>query len=128
MTSILLSPDAKAKTQYLPPKYEIIDTLGCGTYGKVYKVRRMSDSAVLVLKQVSLEGLSEKDMEETLNEAQVMRHLQHKHVIKYYESFIENTTLNIVMEYANCGDLAMKVSAHIQYRCRSPLTCTIFTT
>ncbi len=57
-------------------------------------------------------------MQETLNEAQVMRHLQHDHVIRYHESFIEHTTLNIVMEFAKGGDLAMRIKVrergHIQ--------------
>ena len=38
--------------------YEIVECLGSGTYGKVYKVRRKADGAILVLKQVSMEGLS----------------------------------------------------------------------
>ena len=38
--------------------YAILECLGSGTYGKVYKVRRKQDGAILVLKQVSMEGLS----------------------------------------------------------------------
>jgi len=92
-------------------EYEIIEELGKGTYGKVYKVRRklaivkarmlgqdVNSAAdhVYVLKQVNLEGMSEKDKEETLNEIHVMSQCEHFNIIKYIESFIENGSLNIV--------------------------------
>jgi serine/threonine protein kinase len=78
------------------------------------QVRRLTDNLILVLKQVTLEGLSEREMEETRNEVEVMRQLQHDHIIRYYDSFTENTTLNIVMEYAPCGDLAMQIKTCIE--------------
>jgi hypothetical protein len=48
--------------------YEILASLGSGTYGKVFKVRRIEDGAILVMKQVPLLGLTEREQMETLNE------------------------------------------------------------
>ena len=47
---------------------QVLEALGSGTYGQVSKVRRLSDGRVLVLKQVPLDGLSDDDRMETLNE------------------------------------------------------------
>ena len=52
--------------------YRIEGQLGSGTYGKVYKVRRLSDDAILVLKQVSLRNLSAREQKEALNESRLM--------------------------------------------------------
>ena len=41
--------------------------------------------------------------------------LDHKHIIKYYDSFIENDDLIIVMEYASGGDLDKKMKDHFGY-------------
>lgn len=88
-------------------EYDILEELGKGTYGKVYKVRRKLAllksrqegkpvAPICVLKQVSLDGMSDKDKEEALNEARVMSQCDHFNIIKYYDSFIENGYLNIV--------------------------------
>lgn len=69
-------------TSQLSDRYEILDELGKGSYGKVYRVRRKQcsnepreqqeknddDDDVFVLKQVNLAGMNERDREDTLNE------------------------------------------------------------
>lgn len=40
-----------------------------------------------------------------LKEAQIMSTLRHKNVIKYHTSYMEGDYLNIIMEYADRGDL-----------------------
>ena len=43
---------------------------------------------------------------EALREVQLLRKLQNNpHVVKYYNSFMENYSLHIIMEYAEKGDL-----------------------
>ena len=87
--------------------YRIEGQLGSGTYGKVYKVRRLSDDAILVLKQVSLRNLSAREQEEALNESRLMATVEHHpRVIRYHESFMQKGYLNIIMDYAEGGDLA----------------------
>lgn len=36
-------------------------------------------------------------------------------IIKYYESFTENESLNIIMEYAEGGSLTEKISEYQRY-------------
>ena len=92
-------------------QFETLEELGKGTYGRVYRVRRKSDGTIFVRKQVSLEGMSDEDRKETLNEARVMSKCDHFNIIKYYESFIEDNHLHIIMEYASGGDLSKKIKA-----------------
>src|SRR3989338_5555102 len=102
-------------TQSRLADYEILEELGKGTYGRVYKVRKKSTGQILVRKQVSLDGMSNEDREETLNEARVMSQCEHFNIIKYHESFIEDQTLNIVMDYAAGSDLSSKIKAQKGY-------------
>jgi serine/threonine protein kinase len=48
--------------------FEIIDLLGRGTYGRVYRAKRKIDGAILCVKQVPLDGMNEIEQQETLNE------------------------------------------------------------
>lgn len=89
--------------------FETLESLGKGTYGQVYRVRRRVDGAVMVLKQVSMQGLSDSERKDALNEAEVMSQIQHQHVIRYYSSFLEDDTLSILMEYAPGGDLGQTI-------------------
>jgi serine/threonine protein kinase len=88
-------------------RYEKLEILGRGSYGSVHKVRRIDDSRVFALKEISLKGLScpeeEKDI---LNESQVHLQLQHPNVICFIESVVEDGALRIVMEWGEGGDLA----------------------
>ena len=88
-------------------RYEKLEILGRGSYGSVHKVRRIEDSRVFALKEISLKGLScpeeEKDI---LNESQVHLQLQHPNVICFIEAVVEDGALKIVMEWGEGGDLA----------------------
>ncbi|CAD7697301.1 unnamed protein product [Ostreobium quekettii] len=85
--------------------FEVVSTLGKGTYGACYKVRRRCDGRIFVVKVVSLDGLSDRDRGETLNEARLMENLRHPNVVEYTESWCEAECLYIVMEYCTGGDL-----------------------
>eukprot|EP00698_Gefionella_okellyi_P002597 TRINITY_DN12432_c0_g1_i1.p1 TRINITY_DN12432_c0_g1~~TRINITY_DN12432_c0_g1_i1.p1 ORF type:complete len:812 (+),score=171.27 TRINITY_DN12432_c0_g1_i1:80-2515(+) len=90
-------------------QYELLEVIGKGTYGKVFKARRKSNGDVICLKQVTLDSMSQREQEETLNEAEVFSRVDHFNIIKHHESFVENGTLNMVMDFAVSGDLFTKL-------------------
>ena len=85
--------------------YIIEKELGKGTYGIVYKAKKKSDNKEYVIKQISLQGLNKSQKDEVKMESEVLKSIESKYVVKYYESFEEENKLNIVMEYCECGDL-----------------------
>ncbi|EKX46902.1 hypothetical protein GUITHDRAFT_55421, partial [Guillardia theta CCMP2712] len=59
-----------------------------------------------VVKEINVKGLSDKDRREALKEVEVLKKLRHPNIISMHEAFIEGGNLNILMEYADAGDLA----------------------
>ena len=85
--------------------YQIIEQIGKGTFGIVYKVKKFNDPLIYVIKQISLIGLTDIQINQVCSEAKILSLIKSKYVVKYYESFLEDDNLNIVMEYCDNGDL-----------------------
>ena len=85
--------------------YQIIEKIGKGTFGTVYKVKRFNEPLIYVIKQISLIGLTDIQINQVYSEAKILSQIRSKYVVKYYESFLEDDNLNIVMEYCDNGDL-----------------------
>lgn len=86
-------------------QYKILEKLGKGTFGVVYKVINEYESMIYVIKQISLSGLSKKQINQVYSEAKILSLINSKYVVKYRESFYEGEDLDIVMEYCDNGDL-----------------------
>ena len=52
--------------------------------------------------------MSEEEKQLLVSEVNLLRELRHQHIVHYYDRIIDrtNTTLYIVMEYCEGGDLA----------------------
>ena len=89
-------------------QYQIIkERIGAGTYASVYKVQRKIDKQILVLKKIPFYLNENKaNIEDAKNEARILKQLEYKYIVKCFDSFEENNSLNIVMEYCEKGDLA----------------------
>lgn len=57
------------------------------------------------MKKINLDKFNMKRRSACLREAEILKKVQHKHIIKYYSSFLESNCLFIIMEYADGGDL-----------------------
>ncbi len=75
--------------------YEILDLIGTGAQGRIYKVRCVSDrnpnvkrDEVLALKMLSLPGHDEKSLERLHRQVEILRQLQHDSIVRYRDSFV----------------------------------------
>lgn len=93
-------------------KYEIKKVVGEGSYGKAILCRRKIDSRLCIIKQISIKKLSKKEALLTEQEATLLKRLQHPNIVTFWESFLGNNNLHIVMEYADGGDLDHYIKAH----------------
>ena len=58
------------------------------------------DKFLVVIKQIPLDEMVTEERTAAQNEAEVLKMLYHPNIIHHFDSFIADTTLNIVMEYA----------------------------
>ncbi|KAK2515957.1 Nek10 [Columba guinea] len=96
----------KAPTKHIG-NYAILEHLGSGAFGSVYKVRKHNGQNLLAMKEVNLRnpafGKDKKDRESSVknivSELTIIKEqLYHPNVVRYYRTFLENDRLYIVME------------------------------
>ena len=86
-------------------EYKILSEIGKGAYGTVYKVSSIRDNNIYCLKKISIAHLTKNEVKEVIKEAKILRKVEHKHIIRSLAHFIEDDFFNIIMEYAENGDL-----------------------
>ena len=87
--------------------FKILNKIGEGTYSTVLRVQRIADGNIYALKRVKFVKLSEKEKLNSLNEIRILASVKDKNVVSYKEAFFDekDSSLGIVMEYADKGDL-----------------------
>ncbi|NWR39279.1 NUAK2 kinase, partial [Tachuris rubrigastra] len=89
----------------LKHRYEFLETLGKGTYGKVKKARERSGKLVAIKSIWKDKVRDELDLVHIRREIEIMSSLNHPHIIAVHEVFENSSKIVIVMEYASKGDL-----------------------
>ncbi len=94
--------------------YEVLYTIGSGSYGKCLKVRRRSDNKILVWKDMDYGTMTEGEKQQLVSEVNLLRELKHKHIVRYHDRIIDRSRcrLYLVMEYCAGGDLASLITKH----------------
>ena len=84
-------------------EYKIIRKIGEGGFGDVYLVEK--DNNQYALKKLKFK-LTKEELEQYQEILNILLKIKNENIIKYYDYFLENDYLNIVMEY--CGDTDLK--------------------
>ena len=93
-------------------KYKKIKKLGKGAFGAAYEVSDINDNQKYVIKEIQMKEASKQEIDELVKEANILSTINNENIVKYYESFIENDTFNIVMEYCEGSDLQKYINEH----------------
>uniref|UniRef100_A0A8C1ZZD4 non-specific serine/threonine protein kinase n=1 Tax=Cyprinus carpio TaxID=7962 RepID=A0A8C1ZZD4_CYPCA len=84
--------------------YHILEVIGEGSFGRVYKGRRKFSGQVVALKFIPKVGRSEKDLRSLKREIDIMRGLKHPNIVLLLDSFETEREVVVVTEYAE-GEL-----------------------
>ncbi|KAG2156062.1 kinase-like domain-containing protein [Suillus clintonianus] len=107
-------------------QYTLIEKLGTGSFGVVYKAMHNETKQIVAIKQIDLED-SDDDISEIQQEIASLAQCDSEYVTRYYGSFVVAYKLWIVMEYlagGSCLDLlkgGVFSEAHIAVICRELL-------
>ncbi|XP_073678514.1 serine/threonine-protein kinase 3 [Garra rufa] len=82
--------------------FDVLEKLGEGSYGNVFKAIHKESGQVVAIKQVPVES----DLQEIIKEISIMQQCDSPYVVKYYGSYFKNTDLWIVMEYCGAGSVS----------------------
>ena len=95
-------------------KYEILNEIGHGNFGKIYKIRRNQDNKILIWKELDYSQMSSKEKEQIVTEVNILRELDHPNIVKYYERVIDkkNSKIYIIMEYCEGGDISHLIKSY----------------
>lgn len=85
-------------------KYQIIEHIGEGSFGKVYKARRKNTGFTVAMKFIAKHGKSEKDIKNLRQEIRILRNLNHENIILMFDAFETERDFCVVTEYAQ-GEL-----------------------
>ena len=88
---------------------KIVEELGRGSSGLVYRVKHVLEGKEYVVKVVDLGKLSQKKQKQSMKEVEILKRLNHPHIIRYYDSVIHEKGLYILTEFASGGDLQKKI-------------------
>ena len=72
---------------------------------KANKVRHLQQDLHYVIKEIDTENFPDEVAMDALNEIQMLAELESHFIVGYYDSFIEGSKINIIMEYCPHGDL-----------------------
>lgn len=109
------------KTKFLDNdgiSYKIIESLGNGAFGYVYKIIRDKDKKVFALKTIPSEFIDENIQKAFSNESKIALEIKDKNVIEYYYIHdgkkFENLSPYIIMEFADGGTLQKYIESYKQ--------------
>lgn len=103
-----ISHDSQAAISALQ-QYRVVRTIGRGKFGVCQLVESSVTNKLYVLKCISLHDQSPRERELSLLEVETLQRLQlptpHPFIVKYYQSYLVQDALYILMSYCGGGDL-----------------------
>ncbi|KAH9600148.1 Protein kinase domain [Trypanosoma melophagium] len=84
--------------------YAIVELIGEGSFGKVYKARRKGTGHIVAMKFIVKKGKNDKELLNLRSEIEIMTKLNHDNIITLFEAFETQEEFVVVMEYAQ-GEL-----------------------
>ncbi|KAM3871741.1 NUAK family SNF1-like kinase 1 [Diretmus argenteus] len=90
----------------LKHRYEVMETLGKGTYGKVKRAVERASQKTVAIKSIRKERITDDlDRVHIQREIEITSSLRHPNIIRFHEVFESRDKIVIVMEYASRGEL-----------------------
>ena len=96
-----------SKSRFLTD-FNVIDKIGKGGFGSVFKVNNKLDNKIYAVKIVNVNS---ENKEVVLREVKNLSNLNHKHIIRYYGSWLENIEYNGTNNYLEYGDESFSCSS-----------------
>ncbi|XP_065644507.1 serine/threonine-protein kinase ULK3 isoform X2 [Hydra vulgaris] len=105
-----------AKFSYVPPlmkNFVLTEKLGQGSYATVYKAFRKGNLRdVVAIKCIKKSSLSKKSTENLVREIEILKSLNHEHIVKLKDFEWDNEHIFLILEYCSGGDLSSYIKTY----------------
>lgn len=92
--------------------FKIIEEIGAGSFGTVFKVAKKDDGQIFAMKKLSKKLLTKKKMlKYAISECKIMKNLHHPFVLELFYCFENSNYIFLILEYCPGGDLESMLEA-----------------
>ena len=87
--------------------YDIVESIGKGSFGHAYKGIRKSDGRECAIKKINYAAMSHHEKEMLVNECNILKKFKNDNIVQYYDRIVdkEHRVIYLIMEYCSGGDL-----------------------
>uniref|UniRef100_A0A8D2QVL5 non-specific serine/threonine protein kinase n=1 Tax=Zosterops lateralis melanops TaxID=1220523 RepID=A0A8D2QVL5_ZOSLA len=109
ITLMLLTPETDLETPDPAGIFELVELVGNGTYGQVYKGRHVKTGQLAAIKVMDVTGDEEEEIKQEIN--MLKKYSHHRNIATYYGAFIKKNPpgmddqLWLVMEFCGAGSV-----------------------
>ena len=82
-----------------PNRYETIEILGHGAYGRVYKARDIENNTYIAMKKMNIDLEREGVPTTTLREVALLKELSHPYIVKLFDVVVTEKKLFLIFEF-----------------------------
>lgn len=76
--------------------YQIIQTIGKGANGLVYKGINLNNGVIVAMKEMTI---SKEQIKSIRKEIGFIKNLNHKNIVKYFDAVIKDHKIYLILEY-----------------------------
>ena len=117
---IILSNDllVQDKNTNFNEDYKILETLGEGAFGKVYKVKNIYNNEIRAMKILNkTSGKRNRELEkDVINEINILKSMDHPNIMKIFEFYNCKDCYSIILELCTGGDFFQEIDKKSPFR------------
>ena len=95
----------KTKTESMKNCYTLVENIGEGTFGKVWRAIKKSTGEEFAIKSIDKSTLDQDGVNSLHLEIEIIRQVDHPNIVRAYEFFDEQKYIYIVMEIMRGGEM-----------------------
>ncbi|CAD8208692.1 unnamed protein product [Paramecium pentaurelia] len=103
------------KKQSITKVYTLGQVLGQGAFGKVWKVTHKTTGLIRAMKQIRKSELIKEDEQKMFSEMNLLKNLDHPHIVKLYELYQDSNNYYLITEYLCGGELFERIKKMNQF-------------
>lgn len=85
--------------------------IGSGAFGRVILTNSIHNNNLRVAIKVLVQQY-QKDVQEIQDEFQILSHIDHPNIVRYFETYIDDQYVFLVMEFVDGGELLERIIIH----------------